>query len=575
MIKDLGFELEKYENAIGIIAECTDDYLFIYNLTSDYYSISAGALKTFALEQNDFDNATQVLRQVVYPDDWGMLLEDVSALKDGRKDTHDLEYRWLDKKGNPVWISCRGKIITNADERYLIGRIAEIGIGGKYDNVTGLHSELFFLQKYQELTNQDCDYSGYALLIGIDNLRKINEKHGMDIGNQILAKLSRCIKNNVYAVSKCSLDGVRHCVYRLKGDEFIICEYIARVKGQPVLVSQSELVERARNIYKQIRVSVDEEIEANDYKLFYTISGGTAAFDSCKDEIEGFLKNLRFALHKAKLNGKNRLEVYDEAEYLDTIRRMDMQEELRSDIIHGCKGFELYYQPIMNATHNVIYGSEALIRWNSKKYGFMSPDKFVPLLEESSLIIPLGRWIIREAVKQCVEWLEYCPDFVMNINLSYVQILKSDIFKDTMEIVDSYGIDHSHIVFEVTESGNLSKNKAVRNVLAEFANKSFSLAIDDFGTGYSNFSYIRNMMFSIIKIDRAFIANINRSTEDYLLVKYISEMAHNLNLRVCVEGVETEQELSKVKTLAPDCIQGYYYGKPVCAEQFKKDMLEI
>lgn len=203
----------------------------------------------------------------------------------------------------------------------------------------------------------------------------------------------------------------------------------------------------------------------------------------------------------------------------------------------------------------------------------MSPVDFVPLLEESALIIPLGKWVIESAVKQCSEWVKRYPHFVMNINLSFVQIVKSDILKDAMELIDQYGLSHEHIVFEVTESGELENNAAVKNVLNSFNNKCFNLAIDDFGTGYSNLRYIRDMMFGIIKIDRLFIKDINESSQNYTLVKYVTEMAHNFNIKVCVEGVETQEEYEKVMTLNPDCIQGFFYGKPTNALGFEEQFM--
>ena len=157
----------------------------------------------------------------------------------------------------------------------------------------------------------------------------------------------------------------------------------------------------------------------------------------------------------------------------------------------------------------------------------------------------------------------------MNINLSFVQIIKSDILNDVIKCVDYHGIDHRHIVFEATESGELENNVSVRNVLKSFNSNSFKLAIDDFGTGYSNLKYIKDLMFNIIKIDRLFIQNIDKRKDNYTLVKYIIEMAHSLGIKICVEGVETDRELDTVMQLKPDAIQGYYFGKPVCSTEFE------
>lgn len=542
--------ITRYKSLLSVIDECSDNYIYVYDLTNDVYTISAQAVEVFALKERTFANAASVLKKVIFPADYPMLSEDIERIKNGRQNEHNLEYRWMDKNGRPVWINCRGKVIFDQEENclFLIGSIADIGKLSKYDNVTSLYSESMLEKEYLRL-QKDCGKRGYMLLIGVDNFKGINEKYGGRTGDSVLADIADCIKQCIHD-SK--------CIFRLKGDEFAVLRFCPA----------QTVNEDAKELYKRIRSRVDACIEQKAYQIFYTISGGACGFDMASDSIDIVMRNLRFALHSAKLKGKNTFVAYSEEKYQNYIRKMDIQENLRRCITHGFEGFEVYYQPIMDLERDKIYGAEALIRWNSQKYGFMSPVEFIPLLEESSLIIPLGKWIIEQAVIQCKQWTKSIPEFVMNINLSFVQIIKSDILKDAMQFVDDYGVEHSHIVFEVTESGELESNSAVRHVLKSFHQNGFRLAIDDFGTGYSNLKYIREMMFHIIKIDRLFVKNIDTSPDNFTLVKYIVDMAHNLNLCVCVEGVETEAELSQIKTLAPDCIQGYFYGRPIRAEAF-------
>ena len=277
----------------------------------------------------------------------------------------------------------------------------------------------------------------------------------------------------------------------------------------------------------------------------------------------------KFALHCAKLAGKNNYVAYNEEVHNEYIKKLDIQEELRRSINNGFEGFEIYYQPIVNPDTNTLYGAEALLRWNSSKYGFISPALTIPILESSGLIIPLGKWITLTAARQCAKWRETYPDFRMNINLSFVQLLKSDVLRDMIDKIDEVGVPHDNIVFEVTESGQLESNKYTRSVLGGFSDSNFKLAIDDFGTGYSNLRYVKDMMFGLIKIDRLFIQNIDENEYNYMLVKHVTDLAHSLNLKVCMEGVETSKELKTVMSLKPDCIQGYYYDKPLCRNDFE------
>lgn len=546
---------EKYQDTFSIIEECTDSYAFVYDLQKDSFNISKSALDTFAFVKNSFENAMQELQGVVYPKDWNKLADDIRAVREKEKAHHYLEYRLISKDNEIVWVCGKGRTLYNEQgvPSVLMGCISEIGKHNKYDNITSLYCEDVFQSKYMLWHTKDM-HTGCVLLVGIDNFREINEKYGTKMGDKILANVADIM-------TQCG--GGRENVFRFRGDEFaVICTGTAK-----------DIYTSAKKIYKQIRRKIDRSIERNGYHMFFTISAGAAAFDTKTDSYEAIIRNARFALHAAKMNGKNTFVPYSEENYQNYIRRIDIQEELRKCIENGFQGFEVYYQPIMKPQTNTLYGSEALIRWHSEKYGFMSPVDFVPLLEESALIIPLGKWIIERAVTQCSEWVKLYPDFVMNINLSFVQIIKSDILKDAMELIDQCGLSHEHIVFEVTESGELENNAAVKNVLSSFTNKCFNLAIDDFGTGYSNLRYIRDMMFGIIKIDRLFIKDINESSQNYTLVKYVTEMAHNFNLKVCIEGVETQEEYDKVMTLKPDCIQGFFYGKPMGAGDFSKSYI--
>ena len=321
-------------------------------------------------------------------------------------------------------------------------------------------------------------------------------------------------------------------------------------------------------LYKTIREDIDSVIDDRGYDVFFNISAGAYAFDTNTDTYKDIIKNTRFALHKAKLNGKNRFEFFDKADYANYIKRLEIQGELRSSVNDNFKGFELFYQPIVDADTGRIEGAEALLRWKSDQYGFMSPVEFIPLLEESSLIIPLGRWIIDTAAAQCNEWVKIIPQFVMHINLSFVQIAKSNVIKDVIENINKYDAGNEHFVFEITESIQMDSNIAIKRVLKEFVDNGFLLAIDDFGTGYSNFEYMKDKMFGILKIDRAFITDIHHTDNNRILVSFIIKMAHEMGVKICVEGVETKDELMAVTKLEADYIQGYYYGKPVKDVEF-------
>lgn len=547
-------DVEMYSKVFNSLGMCTDDYLYIYDLKADKYVISERAKETFLLDETRFSNAGVILQSVVHPEDYPSLAADLEKIKNGTSTVHNMEYRWMGRRGKPIWISCRGQVVQDGygQAAFLIGRITEIGRKSKIDSVTGLYRD-------GSLKNALANYSverdgkGFLLQIGIDNFRDINDKFGIDFGDVILENTAQCILK---------VAGHNNRVFRLHGDEMIVLatDYPS---GEP---------DPAKAMYKEIRHLVDDCISESSYHLFFTISAGSVYFDEKTDVSEKLIEQAGFALHQAKLKGKNNCTRYTQEAYDNYVHTLDVQECLRQDIEHDFRGFELYYQPVVNIPKKKIMGAEALIRWNSEKFGFMSPVQFVPLLEESGLIIPLGRWIARNALEQCQKWQKQVPGFRINVNLSFVQLKKSDALKDILELIEELDIDKNQVMFEVTESGELESGNAGR-VLRAFKKASVRLAIDDFGTGYSNLRYVRNMTFDLLKIDQSFIRNITRNKYDYLVVKQFTELAHALKLKVCYEGVETREDLDCVLDLNPDYIQGYYFSRPVPAEEFEKELL--
>ena len=551
----MGEDIADWKYFLSIISKCTDDYLYIYDLSNDYAVYSSSITKDFELDVAEFSNAGRKLKDVIYPDDYEAVFNNISELQNGHISCHNMEYRWKSRKNGYVFISCRGQLVRRNGINYMIGRVSEIGKKNRYDNVTGIYTDLILEDRYDDIVKSD-GHTGCIMQIGIDNFKEINEKYGTKTGDEVLAILAgilvRQSKEQTFSV------------YRTRGDEFIIVS----------LDMSGDIKKNAKMLYKTIREDIDSVIDDRGYDVFFNISAGAYAFDTNTDTYKDIIKNTRFALHKAKLNGKNRFEFFDKADYANYIKRLEIQGELRSSVNDNFKGFELFYQPIVDADTGRIEGAEALLRWKSDQYGFMSPVEFIPLLEESSLIIPLGRWIIDTAAAQCNEWVKIIPQFVMHINLSFVQIAKSNVIKDVIENINKYDAGNEHFVFEITESIQMDSNIAIKRVLKEFVDNGFLLAIDDFGTGYSNFHYLSELKPEIIKIDRSFTVKAVADEQEYYLLNQFCTMIHNLDLRICIEGVENEQEWLKIRKLCPEFTQGYFWGKPCEYEEFMRKFTE-
>lgn len=204
----------------------------------------------------------------------------------------------------------------------------------------------------------------------------------------------------------------------------------------------------------------------------------------------------------------------------------------------------------------------------------LSPGIFIPILEESGLIIPVGEWVYQTAMRQGMEWQEMIPNFRININLSFIQICKSDVVSGIMASIQELGINPGTVLFEFTESGMISYDDSVQRLLDVLNENQVKIALDDFGTGYSSLAYLKNLRVNLLKLDRSFTSKAVSSDFDYKLIGHIVDMAHSIGMGVCFEGIETEEELMKLRRLSPDYIQGFYYGKPVDRQRFYEQNLQ-
>lgn len=535
---------------IRTFSPCMHDYLYVYDLTGDAYYIAEPALSRFRLPGCLFHDVVATLAAFVYPDDYDMLASDLALLLSGDKDEHNLEYRWLGLDGSPIWINCKGRLILSEDGHHLmLGCINEIGNLGRADNISGLLGESSLREYIQQMLPKTKD--AMFLRIGIDDFKVINERHGTEYGNFVLREVAGCI---VQCLSPSQY------AYRIVSDEFMVVD-----------VSDTDYSEMNR-LYHNIRSAVDSVVAREKYKAIYTISGGLLSLGdldgSQPDEVDEIMKLSEFALTEAKSRGKNQMYFFRPNDYDLFLRTRYVRSCLRQALADDFKGFELYYQPIVLPDDGKLFAAETLLRFHSPSGENIFPMEFIPILEESGLIIPVGKWIIRNSLGMCKRIREQYPDFMVSINLSYIQLLKSPMFEDITEALRDIGLPPSCLIVELTESGQLEDSLAVQNVWKKLREIGVSIALDDFGTGYSNLINIGNLKPNIVKIDRSFtLKALNYEYEHELLI-HIIRMVHSIGLNLVVEGIETEDELRRITALNPDYIQGYYYSKPCPESEF-------
>lgn len=573
------FSREQMEYIVELFNPCMDDYLYVFDLQKDCYKISKHATERFLLPGDNFDDAAKAHHTFVYSEDQSRLDDEFRRIMSGEIVFHNMHYRWLDRAGKPVWINCRGRVLNDADGKphFLVGCINEIGQKQKADNVSGLLGESS-LSAYVEQF-EDGLPDGFFLRIGIDDFRDINGDFGMEYGDYILKSTADCIAENIKPSQR---------LYRILADEFMVVDF-----------SGGDM-EAATELYKNIRKSLDTFIEENGYKSVFTISAGAVDTAKTSGTYENIMKLSEYALNTAKEQGKNRCYIYMQEDYDVFLRKKQITRQLHHAVNHGFEGFETYYQPIVDTKTRRLVGAEALMRFSmpercedgeTKKEAVcvgedghdadekvhwerISPVEFIPLLEETGLIIPAGKWMLHQAISTCSRWQKYIPNFRININLSYVQVMKSRVLTEILTALRLYGLEPSAVGIELTESGYLDTNTHFQKLWDGLKKNGVLVILDDFGTGYSNLHCLGDLRPNYIKIDRSFTLKALNNQHEHDLMTQIITMTHKLDLTICVEGIETEDEFAKISELDPDYIQGFLFGKPQPAEEFYENLIK-
>lgn len=573
------FSREQMEYIVELFNPCMDDYLYVFDLQKDCYKISKHATERFLLPGDNFDDAAKAHHTFVYSEDQSRLDDEFRRIMSGEIVFHNMHYRWLDRAGKPVWINCRGRVLNDADGKphFLVGCINEIGQKQKADNVSGLLGESS-LSAYVEQF-EDGLPDGFFLRIGIDDFRDINGDFGMEYGDYILKSTADCIAENIKPSQR---------LYRILADEFMVVDF-----------SGGDM-EAATELYKNIRKSLDTFIEENGYKSVFTISAGAVDTAKTSGTYENIMKLSEYALNTAKEQGKNRCYIYMQEDYDVFLRKKQITRQLHHAVNHGFEGFETYYQPIVDTKTRRLVGAEALMRFSmpercedgeTKKEAVcvgedghdadekvhwerISPVEFIPLLEETGLIIPAGKWMLHQAISTCSRLRKYIPNFRININLSYVQVMKSRVLTEILTALRLYGLEPSAVGIELTESGYLDTNTHFQKLWDGLKKNGVLVILDDFGTGYSNLHCLGDLRPNYIKIDRSFTLKALNNQYEHDLMTQIITMTHKLDLTICVEGIETEDEFAKISELDPDYIQGFLFGKPQPAEEFYENLIK-
>ena len=427
-----------------------------------------------------------------------------------------------------------------------------------HDELTGLPNRSLLKERLDFLllnTQRNKMYSA-LMFIDLDHFKTINDSLGHHIGDKILKDFTKRVKTLIRQNDTFS---------RLGGDEFVL------------MLSELSLhkfvaINMALRISQKIHEATREVYAIERHLLHVRASIGITVIDVSYNDINDILKHADLAMYQAKQNGRNQTCFYEEQMDISIKKRLELENDLHTALEDS--DFELYYQPIVDTQSDTIVCAEVLLRYCKKDGTIVYPDDFIPIAEESGLIIPIGYWVIEEACKQLSLWKDsnngVCPLKNIAINISPKQFVQEDFVKRLTSIVSSYKIDFSFIELELTESVFIEHVELAIQKMQELKELGFILSMDDFGTGYSSLSFLKNLPFDIIKIDKSFIQNIMIDSKDKKLVETILDICNDLELEVIAEGIETVGHVEFLKDTSCNYYQGYVVSRPVSVKHFEQ-----
>ncbi|EAW37290.1 EAL domain-containing response regulator [Lyngbya sp. PCC 8106] len=418
------------------------------------------------------------------------------------------------------------------------------------DPITNLPNRLALREQFEEIkakiTLEKTQFIP-VIAVNIERFRRINEAWGYDSTNCLLKAVGERLKNQF-----CSKAKIAH----LDEEKFILILDIQE--------DENAVFKMAKNILKNLSLP----FYIDDQEILITFSLGIAFYSQDGDEIDDLLHCSQVAVDYAHKQGGNRYECYQKTWKTKDHDQIALENDLRQALEHN--QFQLYYQPKVDLKTGQIIGAEALIRWIESKRGFVSPAVFIPLAEEIGLIEPIGEWVLRTACRQTKTWHKLGLETLkMAVNLSGCQFNLPDICPMVLETLLAEDLPSSCLELELTESFLVEHEDASIQKLNRLKALGLKIAIDDFGTGYSSLSYLQQFPFDVLKLDRCFVQNIDQNPKNKIIVEAVIKMAHQLNLEVVAEGVETTAELHVLRQYQCDIIQGYLFSRPIPAQEFQ------
>lgn len=560
--------VEKLEEAQGInqlILEGSTDYIYQLDLVNNICTFSPKAIDVLPLETPTFENAMDRILSFIIPEDRNVFLESFTPFLTGKSVFHKSEYRVLTKQGEIMWISCNGKGKHDKDGRPVMiagslmditeRKMSEERINRllNYDNLTGLKNRYCYEQEVTEYMKQE-NAKGSIVCIDIRNFKKFNEIFGHHYGNKILKTfadiLTKYIPDN-------------RGIYRLEGDEFLVH-----------LKESTE--EDIRTRLTPLQMGISKARLVGGHNIYFDITMGIAMYPAHGTTAEELLKNADTMLFEMSANSKEKMMFYFGEQDNNLPRRYMLENELRKDIENQFSHFRVVYQPIVKLSPEgeSWYSMEALLRYFNPSLPDLTQGEMIETLEHSDLIIQVGRWVLKQALRECRYWRETGADFSVHVNFSAQQLSDANIFNYIKELLADNQVPPQSLVCELTETSLINNFDTAVNLCRDLMDLGVGIALDDFGTGYCSFNYLRTLPINQIKIDKEYVQNLGENNYNQIIISCLHNLSQSMGMELCVEGVETKETLELLSSMGIELIQGFYFERPMEAETIRKEIVQ-
>ena len=555
------------EERYALAAQATNDGLWDWDLRTNQVYLSSRWKAMLGYEEHEIGTSPKEWLDRIHLDDRAHTEARLSALLTQSTDAFESEYRIVHKHGHYRWVLARGVAVRNDSGKAtrITGAQADITErkqaeqqllhNALHDPLTGLPNRALFMERLREAVEHLSSYNGRlfaVLFLDLDRFKNINDGLGHTVGDALLIEIATRLTSGMRSGTT---------VARLGGDEFAI------------LLREIEDVDEAIQFAIRIQEKLSEPLNLHGYELSTTASIGIAVSNGSKKQQEELLRDADTAMYRAKALGRGRNEVFDREMHSSVVTLLQLETDLRQAIER--EEFKFYYQPIVSLRTGSVTGYEALLRWQHPQRGLIYPEEFIPVLEDTGLIVPVGWMMLKKACHQVQAWQERFSSrtpFTISVNLSGTQVAQPDFLQEVESILHKTRLDPHSLRFEITESTIMRDVHSA--MLSRLRELNVQLHIDDFGTGYSSLSTLHRFPIDALKIDRAFVERLGADGENAELVQTIVTMAHNLGMDVIAEGVQTEAQIDYLRTLGCDYGQGHLFSEPLVGRKVERLITE-